>query len=335
MDQPTPATPSIRILRPGTFTSVEGKQITFGQAELQAIADGYDADSDPAPLVIGHPKMDDPAWGWVGSLSVEGGELVARPDTIEAGFAERVRKGDYRKVSARLYEPGNPHNPKPGSFYLKHIGFLGAHAPGVKGLGTVQFAEGEEDATVTIDTQPKEEPMSDKTKPAKPTTTTGGDQDASFAEREAELTRREREADERERKQKKAAADARHEANASFAEGLVKDAKLAPAGKDLVTGLLDRLGELDTDATVSFGEGESIKPEAALKKLLSDATPLISFGEQAKPTPHGNGHISFAAPAGYSVPEESQQLHAAAKKLQTANPDLPWMDAVRQAQAGA
>ena len=147
MDQTTPpaaTTPTIRILKPGTFASVEGTKVTFGLAELHAIADGYDPESDPAPLVIGHPKMDDPAWGWVGSLAVEDGQLVAHPATIEASFAERVRKGDYRKVSAQLYEPGNPHNPKPGQYYLKHIGFLGAHAPGVKGLGSVQFAEGDE-----------------------------------------------------------------------------------------------------------------------------------------------------------------------------------------------
>lgn len=332
--------PAIRILKPGTFTSVEGKQITFGAKELQAIADGYDPASDPAPLVIGHPQMDDPAWGWVGSLSIENGELVAHPDTIEAGFAERVRKGDYRKVSARLYEPDNPHNPKPGSFYLKHIGFLGAHAPGVKGLGTVQFAEGDEDTTATIilgttPTKPEETMSATPKKDAAQGQPAAATQEVSFAEREAALARREAELKEREVSQAKAAADARHAGNVSFAEGLVKEAKLAPAGKDLLVGVLDQLGELAGDATVSFGEGQAIRPDAALKKLLEDATPLVSFGEVAKKSAAGGGAavVSFAAPPGYSVSEDAAALHAAAKKIHLANPKRAWMDCVREAQA--
>ena len=319
--------PSIRILRSGTFTSVEGKSLTFGPSELAAIAAGYDPESDPAPLVIGHPKMDDPAWGWVGSLAIDNGELVAHPSDIDDQFAERVRKGDYRKVSARLYEPDNPHNPRPGQYYLKHVGFLGAHAPGVKGLGTVQFAEGEPDNLVTIQTEP-EETMDPKSKKQP------DDKEVSFAEREAELERREREADEREAKATKAAADARHDSNVSFAEGLVNDAKLAPAGKDLLVGVLDGLGELDADATVSFGEGQSIAPDAALRKLLGDATPLVSLGEAA---PKGKrqraGHVSFAAPSGYEVDPDQAQLHAEATKIRSANPKRAWMDCVREAQA--
>ncbi len=331
--------PAIRILKPGTFTSIEGNPITFGAKDLQAIADGYDAASDPAPLVIGHPQMDDPAWGWVGSLSVENGELVAHPDTIEAGFAERVRKGEYRKVSARLYEPGNPHNPKPGSFYLKHIGFLGAHAPGVKGLGTVQFAEGDEDTTATIilgttQTRPEETMTATPKKNDAQDKNDAGAQEASFAEREAALADREAQIRQREADQAKAAADARHEANASFAENLVKEAKLAPAGKELLVGVLDQLGELASETVVSFGEGQSIRPDAALRKLLEDATPLVSFGEAAKrPAKSGSGAVvSFAAPPGYTVSEDAATLHAAAKKIQAANPNRAWMDCVREAR---
>lgn len=328
MDQPTP---TIRILRPGTFTSVEGKSITFGQAELAAIAAGYDADQDPAPLVIGHPQMDHPAYGWVGSLAVENGELVAHPSTIDPSFAERVRKGDYRKVSARLYEPNNPHNPKPGSFYLKHIGFLGAHAPGVKGLGTVQFAEGEPDTLVTIQTEPEDSMTAPKKTDDKPKADPA--QEASFAERETALAQRERDLEQRETAQREAASAARHADNVSFAESLVNAAKMAPAGKDLLVGVLDQLGEHEAAATVSFGEGVTLAPDAALKKLLGDATPLVSLGEAAKPEPKVAGVASFAAPAGYQVDPGQAQLHADAKRIQAEKPGRPWMDCVRDAQA--
>ena len=59
----------------------------------------------------------------------------------------------------------------------------------------------------------------------------------------------------------------------------MKAGKLAPAGKALVAGLL---GTLEATATVSFGEAGELAPAAAFKKLFDSATPLISFGEQAK-----------------------------------------------------
>ncbi|WJY18685.1 hypothetical protein QQS45_00070 [Alteriqipengyuania flavescens] len=351
MDQ-TP--PRIRILKQGTFRSVEGKTVTFGAADLAAIAAGYDADSDPAPLVIGHPEMDDPAYGWVGSLAVEDGELVARPDRISPAFAERVRQGDYRKVSARLYEPAHPHNPKPGNWYLKHVGFLGAHAAGIKGLGTVQFAECEPGEAITIHTEPeteKEPAMATptatpsaqtaapaETAPAQTASAATSPNESSFAERSAALDRREADIAKREADQAKAAKAARHAANVSFAEGLIGEAKLAPAGKDLVIGVLDALGELETDAEVSFGEGDaakSLSPDAALKTLLSGGGTIVSLGESAKPEAKGAASVStgFAAPPGYTVDQDQAALHAEATKIRSATPAKPWMDCVREAQA--
>lgn len=262
----------IRIFRPGTFTSVEGVEVSFGAAELQAIAEGYDAAANPAPLVIGHPKMDDPAYGWVSGLAVEDGMLVAHPDRVEPSFAEIVREGRYAKVSAQFYPPDHPHNPKPGVHYLKHVGFLGAHAPGVKGLGTVSLADGEAGPLLTLDLDPttQEKPMPDPEK-----------KELSFAERQAELDKRETAIKAREDEAAKAARDARHADHVSFAETMVEGAKLAPAGKQLLIGVLDELGE--RSEVVSFGEADADKmtPVAALKKLLGGAKPLVSLGEHA------------------------------------------------------
>lgn len=299
--------------------------MSFGTDELQAIADGYDAAANPAPLVIGHPKMDDPAYGWVSGLSVEDGMLVAQPDRVEPSFAEIVREGRYAKVSAQFYPPDHPHNPKPGVHYLKHVGFLGAHAPGVKGLGTVSLADGDAGPLLTIDLSPntQEKPMSDPEK-----------KELSFAEQRAELDAREAAVKKREDAAAKAARDARHADHVSFAETLVEGAKLAPAGKQLLIGVLDELGERSD--VLSFGEGEADKmtPVAALKKLLGGAKPLVSLGEIATPDKKtGNGLASFAAPAGYTVDPEQAALHSRARELQDANPNLSWMDAVRRAQA--
>ena len=111
---------------------------------------------------------------------------------------------------------------------------------------------------------------------------------------------------------------------------------LDPVVAHLLVGVLDRVGELASDATVSFGEGQSLRPDAALKKLLEGATPLISLGEAAKPDrAPGIGTASFAAPAGYDVDPGQAQLFADAKRIQTATPGRAWMDCVREAQAAA
>jgi len=318
MDQNPP--PQIRIARIGTFTSNEGVQVSFGAAELEAAAAAYDPAADPAPLVVGHPRLDDPAYGWVSGLAVKDGELVATPDKVEPSFAEMVREGRFPKVSARFYPPKHPANPKPGSWYLKHVGFLGAHAPGIKGLGTVQFADGDDAGAVSIDLTTKEQEAR----------VAEEEKMASFAEREAALTTREQDLAAREKAIADRDAKERHDGHVSFAEGLVKEAKLAPAAKGLVVGLLDHF---EATAVVSFGEAGEMAPADAFRKLLSTAAPLIDLGERGAKPDGEQSYTSFAAPDGYDVEPEAAALHAAATLIQQKNPEIAWMECVRRAKA--
>jgi len=131
------------ILRTGSFTSMEGARVIFSMRDLRDVVDSYDPVSDPAPLVIGHPATDDPAYGWVSNLSVENDKVMASVTHLDRKFAESVRGGRYRKVSVRLFPPDSPSNPKPGKYYLKHVGFLGGAAPAITGLGTASFSSQE------------------------------------------------------------------------------------------------------------------------------------------------------------------------------------------------
>ena len=266
----------ITIFRTGTFTSVEGRVVSFSADDLDAIVESYEPDSDPAPFVVGHPTMDAPAYGWAGGLLTDGEKLMAMPDRVDASFAELVNAGRFSKISASFYPPENPNNPKPGSWYLRHVGFLGAAAPAVKGLGTVSLSAADADL-VTFDlgqvaATPKEnDPMPDADKA----------KEASFAERETALKSREEAVAAAEKAAAEARAKAAHDANVSFAEGLVKEARLAPAGRPLLVGVMDALAP--HGETVSFGEGDAnqLTPLDGLKKLFEGAKPLVSFGEAA------------------------------------------------------
>lgn len=134
----------IQIFRSGKHTPMKGPAITFADADLQAAAAAYDPALHEAPIVVGHPKSDAPAYGWIKSLAFEDGELVADPDQVDPEFAELVRKGSFKKISASFYPPDAAGNPSPGSYYLRHVGFLGAQPPAVKGLRPVAFADAED-----------------------------------------------------------------------------------------------------------------------------------------------------------------------------------------------
>ncbi len=131
----------IEIFRAGTRQDANGNTVTITAADLQTIANNYSADYHEAPIVIGHPKHDNPAYGWVKGLVVEGDVLKAETQQVDSEFAELVRDGKFKKISAAFYLPNSANNPKPEGFYLRHVGFLGAMPPAVKGLKDPVFAD--------------------------------------------------------------------------------------------------------------------------------------------------------------------------------------------------
>lgn len=138
-------TKRIQIFKPGTHTAMNGSKLAFSESVIAATVGAYAPSLHEAPLVIGHPKTDDPAWGWVKSLSYEDGHLYAEPgDDLDPEFAEMVNQGKFKKVSASFYTPDSPSNPVPGVYYLRHVGFLGAQPPAVKGMKSASFADGED-----------------------------------------------------------------------------------------------------------------------------------------------------------------------------------------------
>lgn len=112
-----PTRARIEVFRPGTFRPMGGEPITYSAADLRAIADAYDAEGAPAPVVVGHPEVDSPAFGWVKRFDFDpgAGRLFAELDEIEPQFAEMVKAGRFRKVSMAFFSPQASHNPVPGT----------------------------------------------------------------------------------------------------------------------------------------------------------------------------------------------------------------------------
>lgn len=130
-----------QVFRSGLHTAMDGRTMEFSDHDLQATAFGFDPTVRPACLTLGHPRDDCPNLGEVKRLFARQGKLyaVAQPsDTL----VDLVRRGHYRHVSASFLPPSHRDNPTPGAYYLKHVGFLGATPPAVKGMTPPEFADG-------------------------------------------------------------------------------------------------------------------------------------------------------------------------------------------------
>lgn len=132
---------TLAVFAPGTHTAMDGRTITFTTENCIDLANSYDPSVSEAPFVIGHPSLTAPAYGWAERLEFRDGIVYAAPRQVNPAFAEAFNAGSYKKRSLSIYQPDSPGNPKPGHFYARHVGFLGAVPPGVKGLPDAQFAE--------------------------------------------------------------------------------------------------------------------------------------------------------------------------------------------------
>ncbi len=122
----------VKALRPGSFTDLFGKTITFTKDDLQAIADDYKPTALKSPVTKGHNfSVGAPAEGWIQAAKMLGDALLLDVDELVPAFAEQVKQGAYKYVSICLDKTRRK---------IKHLAFLGAENPAVDNLGELQAA---------------------------------------------------------------------------------------------------------------------------------------------------------------------------------------------------
>lgn len=286
--------PGIEVFAAGTRTADDGSVHTITAADLAASAAAYDPAVHEAPHTIGHPKDNAPAYGWIERFTVQDGVLqIAASKQVEPQFAELVADGRIKKRSMSFYHPRDASNPKPGIWYPRHVAWLGAQPPAVKGLKDVNFSEDDAAGAVNF---------------SEPTTTdpaTSQESDDMSKELQAQLdeanTKLAAEKTAREKAEadaathKKAAEQAQETATSfaeqarkdrkatfvSFAEAQVKAGRLLPKDKDMAVATLDVLADAKP---VQFAEGDAtrqVSPAQWLQDLIATAKPVVSFGEFA------------------------------------------------------
>ena len=119
----------IDVCRTGNWRDARGRDVAIDEARLDRIVEAH-AGADPAPVVVGHPETDAPAYAWIDGLRRSGDRLQATLRDIAPAFREAVEGGRYAGRSIALQ--GDT---------LRHLGFLGGRAPAVPGLAPTQFAD--------------------------------------------------------------------------------------------------------------------------------------------------------------------------------------------------
>jgi len=289
--------PRVPVFKPGLHG---GRPFTDG--DIHEFVDGYDRGVHHAPVVIGHPKKDHPAFGWAEGLEYDEAERIvyANLEQIEPTFAEWVKAGRYKYISLALYPRHDPDNPTPGRYYLRHVGYLGGYPPSIKGLGSGEFAE--EDFICLSACQcggrcdENEEPMNEQ----------------QLKVMQAELVRREKEV----AKKETHLAELRKEENKkeylAFAERMAEEGRILPRQKD---GLVSLLSEIGDDAKIEFAEegGKTVTESAVswVKGFIESSEKQVEFAELSGTDKKGapaKTKDGIQVPAGESVDPESERL---------------------------
>lgn len=208
---------------------------------------------DPAyhepPLVAGHPKDNAPAFGWVAGLKKAGNVLYAKFKDVVPEFARAVKDGLYKKRSAAFYPDGR----------LRHVGFLGAAPPAIKGLADLKFEEGQEAFSFEY---------------ADPPDTT-----RTFTEADLEAVRQE----ERRKVEAEFTEKAFTEEVSSWSDRLLREGKIIPAW--IKMGFKEFALGLDREEAYEFAEEGYERGQITrfqwFKDFIEELPKVITFGETA------------------------------------------------------
>ena len=331
----------IDICRAGIWRDTQGHDVRLDEDRLDQIVAAHAA-ADPAPVVIGHPETDAPAYAWIDGLRRIGDRLQAKLRDIAPSFREAVEAGRYSGRSIAL--EGDR---------LRHLGFLGGRAPAVPGLAPTRFASAPETVVDFTDDGGAEAPAdsptdhTDSLRALEPRGDEDGDslvplsappgrgeageenadgpvpecedvdsrrtalaeQEASLAARKAALLGREAAAAARDRRRAAEEAIAPH----------VEAGRVLPAERAALVALLAALGDEPGNATIVFASASGgevrMRPAAILERFIEGLPRRVDYRTLAGgPVPGASGLAGTHEDAG----EDSERIAAEARALMAA-----------------
>jgi hypothetical protein len=254
----------IEIFKTGTHKPMKGDPRSFSVSDLDTIV--AKNVGREVPLVVGHPKIDDPAYGWAKSFSREGDILFAEIIEIDPEFEELVKAGKYKNVSIYL----NPDNT------LRHIGFLGAVPPAVKGLKSVTFSESDEGDCFGDLKEELENPVNASVPINELETSVTGSIGVIVDETIMRIKELEKQVEELLAEKREKLASEKKAEFAAFADMQVSEGRIKPDQKQKVVSVLEYL-HTNSSGSLAFADQE---PEGskAFKELIGNLPRAITPG---------------------------------------------------------
>ena len=280
----------IEIFKGGSQVDSSGKTHNGDELIEKAIS-SFNTEEHEPPVVIGHPKENAPAYGWVSGLKKEMKNgmavLLAKFKDVIPEFEEMVKKGMFKKRSASFYPDGK----------LRHVGFLGAVPPAVKGLAEIGFSE---DDLIVFEYIEKEKNMEFKdvtgwfmeafklgqksVEPEKKETKPD-DNPTNYSEEIEKANQKVREAEEKLQKMKaefaekeeKTKQERRREEIKTWVTQKIDEGIIAPKWANEIASFMDALSD---DQKIDFSD-KSVTPVEWFKSFIESSKKMMEFGEIA------------------------------------------------------
>ena len=268
------------VFKCGTHRDHSGVMRTITESEIDKAISAYRTDS--APIVVGHPTLNAPAYGWIKDFRRSGATVQARASSVVPEFTEAVKKGLYNNRSLSFNSDGT----------FRHVGFLGAAAPAVKGLEEIQFSD--EGECITVDLPEAVKVTAEAPEEQAPSEVKGSstieDLTRKIQELEGKLT-----AEQTKRRRMEFAA---------YTDSLVNAGRLKAAVKDQVIETMEALHATDS---ADFADAENSHLNR-FKELLTAILPekRVEFMEFAAPSRAARNCIQHIHPE--ELAQRAQQL---------------------------
>lgn len=256
----------VEIFKAGTHTDSSGNTRTWTEQDLDLIAQKYQEqlkEGHQAPVVIGHPKDNHPAFGWIEEIRRVGDKLVAKISPTVNEFVEAVKKGLFKNVSISLYP----------DYRVRHLGFLGAVPPAVKGLKILSFNEQEEYQEYSFEFSEAEAEEQEKEE------SEGGEDMQELETLKQQLEEKDRLLAQLQQKIRQLEEEKKQTEVKEFAEKLEREEKITPALKQKVIDILMTAHRI----TFDFSEEKANNLTQQIKDFLESLPSMKLSSEIATP----------------------------------------------------
>lgn len=305
-------------------------------AAMLADVAAFDCDSNPVPNIYGHAEGFKPAMDRVRGFRVAGDTLFAAVPKATAAAKkiwQGIKDGSILNRSMCFFDPADPQNPTPGKLAPRHLGWLGANAPGMPGLPALHKLvkglafEGDE---LQVTGDPADAVMFEAGEPTEPTAVHRVPPKGEKKEFETVADQETPEAKALREGNEKLAADklqfeadqkaVRDAANDAAIDGLVAKGKVLPAeaaGLKLIFGAI-------APAPLEFEAGKpKLSPTAQLAAFLDTAITV-------KRAPVDSGRVSPETKFEATDTKSAEEIEGAARELMKTRPGLSFEAAVSE-----